>query len=469
MAHYHPAYPYFTISVCERGILQEPYRLVDVGVRGGLQSHWLFLGDHLEAWGFDPLYEEGVGPLIAANPHPERIRYFNFGLGDWDGERAFRFLPENPSSSFFAKAADNTEELGGTWQMVTMRRLDSLVADGTLGPIDFMKLDAESYEVEIVRGGKQFFTSSGIFGLESEVSFTRTTRNPRSHFVDLYEELALFGFTVWDAGVQRAPQVTLARGYPKDLGRSQYAARPIGRQVIQDMLFLSPIFDEAITQDAVSVDVDGLLKMIATTELYGLQDVGLEILFANKDALGRRLDVEEAADWLVRERVATTLTYRQYRSNAIMWVDLPTREPTDVCYKAEGATTCVIPLEPGAATSEDGAAILRVSHPAQSGCGSLRFNAVLNCSSTNVNTAVLAVNQDGKRMPVAIIAEPLKPGEITVLNKEFVVPIERHDPAPIFDIRVGLASPGGTLFLNPKPSGNAGALPPSYIRICDEQ
>jgi hypothetical protein len=54
--------------------------------------------------------------------------------------------------------------------------------------------------------------------------------------------------------------------------------------------------DDAAPQKEISVD--RLIKMIATAETYGLHDVGLDILFANQDRLGRRFDIEEAADWL---------------------------------------------------------------------------------------------------------------------------------------------------------------------------
>src|SRR5579884_2166938 len=91
MAHRHPEYPYFTREICRRGVLQEPFRLIDVGVRGGIGDHWYNFGDHLQAWGFDVLYEQGVAPLIEANEHPERLHYLNIGLGDEDATRAFRF------------------------------------------------------------------------------------------------------------------------------------------------------------------------------------------------------------------------------------------------------------------------------------------------------------------------------------------------------------------------------------------
>jgi hypothetical protein len=68
--------------------------------------------------------------------------------------------------------------------------------------------------------------------------------------------------------------------------------------------------------------IDRLLKLISVAELYGLQDVALDILFRNKDRLGTRLDIEQAADWLVREEMNSTLTYEQYRMGAIQWGDV---------------------------------------------------------------------------------------------------------------------------------------------------
>ena len=139
--------------------------MIDVGVRGGIGDHWFHFGDHLQAWGFDVLHEEGVAPLIAANKDPERLRYLNVGLGDEDCTRAFKFYPDNPSSSHFA-ASNGTDQIDDSWRNVPIRRLDSLYADGTIGAVDFMKMDAETYEIEIVKGAAEFFRNSGIFGVE---------------------------------------------------------------------------------------------------------------------------------------------------------------------------------------------------------------------------------------------------------------------------------------------------------------
>ena len=72
----------------------------------------------------------------------------------------------------------------------------------------------------------------------------------------------------------------------------------------------------AVKSPATEASVDRILKMIALTELYGLQDIGLDILLEHRERLSGRFDVEEGADWLIRERPGATLTYKQYLAAA---------------------------------------------------------------------------------------------------------------------------------------------------------
>ena len=80
--------------------------------------------------------------------------------------------------------------------------------------------------------------------------------------------------------------------------------------MIFDFLFLNDVFENTSKQGA--TNIDRMLKMIAVAEIYSLQDIGLDILFANRERLGGRLDVEQGADWLIRDRAKSTLTYRRY-------------------------------------------------------------------------------------------------------------------------------------------------------------
>ena len=469
MAHRHPNLPLFTQWVCQKGILREPFRLVDVGVRGGLQDHWLFFGDHLQAWGFDPLLEEGVGPLIASNPAPDRIHYFNVGLGESDGVREFHFVRDNPSSSFFG-AAEETGEF--ELLQVQMRSLDSLYSDGTLRSVDFMKMDTEGHEIEVLKGGSDFLRHSGIFGVESETILFRTEKHPRSQFVELHEQLSKYGYNIYDIGVQRSPRPALACGFPAHMGNGRYKLVPTGQQHVLDTLFLSAAYEQ--TEVQAQYEIDRLIKIVATAELYGLPDVALEILFSNKNRLGSRLDVEEAANWLVRERPDSDLTYRQYRSDLIesptepdptVWILPENPAIAEFSYEGAGDTTSIIPRDPAKVTPTHGAAILRISPKLPAGTTRLHFHLCINCYSSQPDTAVVSLFQDGKNAPAALLTQALEPNSLTVLREDVVIPVENSGTPPVFDIRVGLASVGGRLYINRDPVHETQAPTPSYVRI----
>lgn len=315
MPHYTNARPGFTLMMC-RGILREPFRLIDVGVQGGIHDRWRAFGDHLQLWGFDALRE--VIESLSREPHDAaRIRYFNIGLGNYDGERLFEkvdnpygsaFLPMTASEADIGRAASG--EFPPNWRRVPIHRLDSLYAQGVIGQADFIKLDCEGFEIEIVKGGQNFLRESGIFGIESETHFFWHHQVPRSHFIELYEQLIPLGFEVFDLGFHRTPCKPLFKGFPVvSDGTVRY--RSVGQPNTFDFLFLGPAFKA--TEH--SLGIDTLIKMIAVCELYGLHDVALSMLFTHRNQLGTRLDIDEAADCLVRDTPDSKMTYKAYLSS----------------------------------------------------------------------------------------------------------------------------------------------------------
>src|SRR3974390_3940075 len=110
--------PRFTKWLAKSGILQEPFVLIDVGVLGGENQRWHFLGDHLVVHGFDAS-KEVVETLSKANAGSLSKHYHWFAIGNGDGEREFFYNPANPSSSSFF-------EFPGTHRRtVPVRRLDT--------------------------------------------------------------------------------------------------------------------------------------------------------------------------------------------------------------------------------------------------------------------------------------------------------------------------------------------------------
>lgn len=285
-----PELPVFTDWVIKAGLLHEPLRLIDAGVQGGLKPRWKWLGEYLEAWGFDPL-AESIEPLVAANPAPKRIHYYSIGLGNEDGERLFS-RADHPYASAFLPYAIPESQLGrdgsgnllGDWRQPTMRRLDTLFAEGLFGAVDYIKLDCEGFETEVLRGAQRVLAEAGVFAIEVESSLKLHPWHKPSHFAELQEILAPAGFEVYDLYFYRDSRQPFSGGFPHK-----------GKPDTFDFLFLRGFGEE----DELSAhSLDRLIKMAIVTELYGLQDVAANIVTRAATRFAMRFDPERAVKLL---------------------------------------------------------------------------------------------------------------------------------------------------------------------------
>lgn len=153
--------------IAESGSLETPFVLIDVGARDGIHPRWRPFEPALQVYGFDP---------IADVPAPNnRHRYFKIALGATDGACVFD-VPDNP---YEAHASTNGAH------RVPMARLDTLWGQGTLAAADFIKIDCEGYEPEVLRGAAQYLQAGNLLGADVETSFHITAAHPDSHFATI--------------------------------------------------------------------------------------------------------------------------------------------------------------------------------------------------------------------------------------------------------------------------------------------
>lgn len=177
--------PAFTNWVVTSGLLQESFVVVDIGCQGGEHPRWQSLQNHLELHSFDALAEV-IDELKEANAAHSNKHYYQIAIGDKDGEKEFVVVKDNPyESSFYADPnRDNLEH-----RRVAVRTLDSLFAEGVIGPADFMKIDIEAYEVMALRSASNFLSSAGLLGAEVETSLGVSPTYPRTQLVEICDLL----------------------------------------------------------------------------------------------------------------------------------------------------------------------------------------------------------------------------------------------------------------------------------------
>jgi FkbM family methyltransferase len=164
-------------------LLSTPFVVVDVGVQGGEHPRWQFLGSSVEIHGFDAI-SEVIGDLKRASAGTRNRHYHNIALGDEDGERRFFVSANRFCSSFYS--SDSEAEV----RVVPIRRLDTLFRNGTLPRADYIKLDCEGFEPEIIKGARQYLEESNPICVTTETNFDVSPVYPRGHFHAINEILA---------------------------------------------------------------------------------------------------------------------------------------------------------------------------------------------------------------------------------------------------------------------------------------
>jgi FkbM family methyltransferase len=294
----------FTKWVVQHGLLRESFVVVDVGVQGGAHPRWNLLGDYLIFHGFDAIAEV-IAELKLAGAGRRNRHFHNFAIGDTDGEQNFYINTLNPtSSSMYEQGPSRFEnQRSEETRAVPVRRLDTLLADGTLPRGDFLKVDVEGFEKHVFLGAQDFI-ASGVVGVEAESNFNISPIYPRSHFTTISDMVGSEGLILADIGFNRVPRAAFVRALRR-MSIDDHGRYELGRPATLNLLFCrDPIDESDHPQNYVKrpnpLNVDQIIKTMIVYELYGLNDIALDIVERFASSLAARLDVERAVQLLTK-------------------------------------------------------------------------------------------------------------------------------------------------------------------------
>jgi len=290
----------FTKWIVGKGLLREPFVVVDVGVQGGESLRWQFLGDYAIVHGFDAI-EEVVKDLRCQNSGDSTRVYHWIAAGSADEERVFYFNSTDPySSSFYPQGDDRFGLKDGRVEQsrqVLVRRLDTLLADGTIPRADFLKVDVEGFEKEVLLGASDLLRS--VLAVETETNFGVSPTYPKGHFCTLHELLAAAHLLLFDLNFNRMPRHSFVQALSRIEAVPIADSQEIGKPATFNVLFCRDLIQdtdhpEHYTTPGEPVSIDQIIKTMIIYELYGLSDVALDTVERFRDRLGERLDVEKA-------------------------------------------------------------------------------------------------------------------------------------------------------------------------------
>jgi FkbM family methyltransferase len=236
----------------------ERFLLADVGASGGIDPKWKILGDRLCLVGFEPDKEEHE-----KLSNSQSGRSFNIALADKQCQQEFFVCKKQEVSACFRPNVSFLKRFPMPERFnvektisVETDSLDNVLASHSIERVDFMKIDTQGYELNILKGARQALGK--VSGLEVEVEFSMLYEGqPLFGEIDAY--LRNLGFVLFD----------LRPCYWKRIEKP--FMKGAGQIIFADALY----FKDYITMDSIPESV-GLPIVMAV--IYRKYDYAIELI-----------------------------------------------------------------------------------------------------------------------------------------------------------------------------------------------
>lgn len=261
-----------------RTLYQTGFGIIDIGARDGLHPMFNGVASLIEAVGFEPDIEEckRLNDNINGATRYRSLKFLPFGLGSADGEGTLHLCRargnsslSKPNPSFLNRFPDAGRFNVESELSIPLRSLDGIVGDSAVGLpqcVDFIKIDTQGYELEILRGAKRTLCNQ-VVAVEVEVEFASLYEGqPLFRDIDVF--LSDCGFSLFRLRRFEWVRKTF----------EQQPRRSAGQLVFGEALYLrDPLSPRLLWTPKDSHQAEALV-IIST--LYDLNDFALEMISA---------------------------------------------------------------------------------------------------------------------------------------------------------------------------------------------
>ncbi len=349
--------PRLTYELVRRGVFRnQPVHIADVGMRHGLEDFWNPLKPDLDVIGFEP--EQVECDRINALEVPHKQVCFPIALDSEPQTRRFvsrrrnnassgyilhnawwthRFATNDEGSDPYAFKLPPRHSLEGeneeafaagelTYTDVETTTLTHFIADNGLACPDFLKIDTEGADYDVLIGAADHLSAGGILGVKIEYRFIPDRAGKLFH--DIYSYLFEKGYFLMDIEINRASRRALpmpvAWNHTDQFGNPIGGPTEVGQPTDGDAVFFRDLLADDF-KPRNDQDRHRVLKAAAMAEMFNLPDYAAELLLYYREGLAPLLDVDTVLDQLVplgfpppypsfgdyvREQIRTVQRYR---------------------------------------------------------------------------------------------------------------------------------------------------------------
>jgi FkbM family methyltransferase len=326
-----------------RAFRDDPIVMLDVGARGGINVEWRVFEDQMRVYCFEPDPEECSRLAAAA---PPQLTYIPRALGRRAGSATLYLTDPALSSSlyrtrmdYFGRLLNRDNGLIVGESAIEVHSLDEVLAEYGVRSVDFIKLDAEGAELDILEGGPKCLAEAVPLGVLSEIRFHEEINgSPPFSLLDIF--LRERGFRLYDLDFTRQSRRALPypglADYRKPSGERYFAYTTRGQMQDGDALYFRDLMVEANRDLAHSVSGLRLLKLCALLEVYSLSDCAGELIQHFRDRIDPIVPATKLLDLLASGMAGRTVTYEDYVRDYFAPPAVPATESTSMAQKPAG-------------------------------------------------------------------------------------------------------------------------------------
>jgi len=296
-----------------------PVVILDVGARGGIGREWTVFDDQLRVYAFEADVKECQRLAAAA---PPGLSYIPRAIGRTRGKAVLYETDPGGSSGlyktrmdYFGRFLNRDNGVVVGERLIDVASLDEVLVEYGVSSVDFIKLDAEGAELDILQGGESHLAGNKPLGILSEMRFHEEI-NGSPPFASLDVFLRQRGFRLFDLQFYHQSRMALpypsAGEYRKTTGERYHAYTVRGQLQDGDALYFRDLLLPPGNAVLKAVDAIDVLKMCAFLEIFSFNDCAAELLIACREKVDAIIDTTRLLDLLASGVAGTSTTYEAY-------------------------------------------------------------------------------------------------------------------------------------------------------------
>jgi Methyltransferase FkbM domain len=311
---------------------QEPFTLVDLGCSGGLDPAWRAFGDKLRAVGFDPNVAECerlaseeilasvnyIAAFVGLRPdHPfARLKagkpdFENNPWGRLSVARTVEIRRNKIDDTPAAAKANSSAQKQTSADADHPVFLPEFLEERHIRDIDFIKIDVDGRDFEILHSIENVLADAGVMGLILEVNFVGSAAETDHTFHNSDRFMRAHGFELFKLTVNQYSVASLPGKYRYHIP----AQSAFGRPYQGDALYVRDLCRPGSEVFAAELSPEKLLKTAAIFAAFDLPDCAAEILVKFRAGLAPFCDVDSLLDTLAAQAqpgAESPLSYKDY-------------------------------------------------------------------------------------------------------------------------------------------------------------